>query len=321
MTQPRHIVPGRVCFVTARAVRRMFLFLPKRDIVRVFEYLLAVAAREFGVHVHEVLCMSNHFHVLLTDVRGQLPDFMHYLDSLLARSLNACRGSSGSVFEKEYGLVIETDEDKVIEHAVYTLANPCADHLVRRSKHWRGFSTLHLQYGQTVRIKRPKVGLWKEDPVPGRRTRPRRQGKPSRLPDVVEFQLVRPPVCMELGDAQLREEIRRRLDERELALIEARRRAGQDVLGIRRVLSQRWNDSPRAPEERFATKPHAAGRGWAQELQRIREFVVAHARARERFLAGKRDTVWPAGTWQMRVRHGVPCETSPPWSGSVECNG
>jgi putative transposase len=312
MTQPRHIIPGRVCFVTARAVRRMFLFLPKRDVVRLFQYLLAVAAREFGVHVHEVLCMSNHFHILLTDVHGQLPDFMHYFDSLLARSLNACRGSRGSVFEKEYGLVIETDEDKVIEHAVDTLANPCADHLVRRSRQWPGFSTLPLQYGKAVRIERPKVGLWKEDPVAKKRARPQRQSKPSRLPDVIEFELVRPPVCMELDDAQLREEIRRRLEERELALIEARRRAGKDVLGIRRVLAQRWDDSPREPETMFDTKPRVAGKGWIEELQRIREFVAAHARARARFLAGKRDVVWPLGTWQMRVRHGVPCETSPP---------
>jgi putative transposase len=312
MTHPRHIVPGRVCFVTAQAVRRMFLFLPRRDVVLVFEYLLAVAAREFGVHVHEVLCMSNHFHVLLTDVLGQLPDFMHYFDSLLARSLNACRGTSGTVFEKEYGLVVETDEDKIIEHAVYTLANPCADHLVRRSRQWPGFSTRHLEYGQTVTIKRPKVGLWKEDPMPKKRSSPQRPAKSSRLPDEIEFKLVRPPVCMELQDAQLREVIRQRLDERELHLIEARCRAGKDVLGIRRVLSREWHDSPREPEELFATKPRAAGSRWAEELQRIREFVLAHARARARFLAGNRDVVWPAGTWLMRVRHGVPCETSPP---------
>lgn len=312
MTQPRHIVPGRVCFVTARAVRRMFLFLPKREVVLVFEYLLAVAAREFGVHVHEVLCMSNHFHVLLTDVHGQLPDFMHYFDSLLARSLNACHKSSGSVFEKEYGLVIDTDEDKVIEHAVYTLANPCADHLVRRSRQWPGFSTLHLEYGQKVRIQRPNVGLWKEEPVSNKRSGRRPRCKPSRLPDVIEFELVRPPVRRELGDVQLREEVRRMLDERELQLIEERRRAGKDVLGIRHVLAQRWNHSPKEPEELFARKPRVAGSGWAQELQRIREFVVAHARARARFLAGYRNVLWPVGTWLMRVRHGVPCETSPP---------
>jgi len=120
----------------------MFLFLPEREVVRVFEYLLAVSAQEFGMRVHEVLCMSNHFHMLMTDVQGRLPDFMHHFDSLLARSVNACRGTSGSVFEKEYSLVVETDEDKVIEHAVYTLANPCADHLVKRSRQWPGFSTL-----------------------------------------------------------------------------------------------------------------------------------------------------------------------------------
>ena len=270
------------------------------------------------MHIHEVLCMSNHFHLLLTDVHGRLPDFMHYLDSLLARSVNACRGSSGAVFEKEYSLVVETDEEKIVEHAVYTLANPCAEHLVRRSKHWRGFSTQKLEYGQIVQIERPKVGLWKEEPVERSRKRSmngeqtRRRGKPSRLPDIIEFELVRPRVWMHLGDTELRAEVRRRLDKRELELIEMRRRAGKEVLGIKRVLAQRWNASPRRSEELFETKPRVAGRGWRQELRRIQDFVAAHARARARFLAGDRCVVWPAGTWQMRVRYGVPCETSPP---------
>lgn len=285
----------------------MFLLLPKREVVCVFEYLLAVATREFEMQVHEVLCMSNHFHLLLTDIHGRLPDFMHYFDSLLARSVNACRGSSGSVFEKEYSLVAETDDDKIIEHAVYTLANPCAEHLVRRSKQWRGFSTRRLEYGQTVRIERPRVGLWKE---PGEK--PQRRCKPSRLPDVVEFELVRPPVWLQLGDAELRAEVRRRLDKRELELIEMRRRVGTEVVGMRRVLAQRWNTFPRRPDDLFETRPRAAGSGWKEELRRLREFVVAHARARARFLAGERGVVWPAGTWQMRVRYGLPCETAPP---------
>ena len=212
MTQPRYIVGGRVCFITARAVRRMFLFRPDREFVRVFEYLLAVAANSFGIRVHEVLCMSNHFHILLTDVQGRLPDFMNYFDSLLARSVNALRGTSGSVFEQEYGLVAEADDDKIVAHAVYTLANPCAAHLVRRSRQWPGFSTLRLEYGQTVTIERPKVGLWQESLEERARRRPRegrrdaRRGKPSRLPEVVEFKLERPP---EAAAADVRDRVSR----------------------------------------------------------------------------------------------------------------
>lgn len=293
----------------------MFLFLPERDVVRVFEYLLAVAANMFGMRVHEVLCMSNHFHILLTDEHGRLPEFMNFFDSLLARSVNALRRTSGSVFEAEYGLVAEPDEDKIVAHAVYTLANPCTDHLVKRSRQWPGFSTLQMEYGQRVRIERPKVGLWKEEPEhrgAAGRGKPSR-GKPSRLPEVVEFTLERPPVWMELSDAELRTEIRRRLDEREIELIEQRRRDGRDVLGRKGVLAQRWDGFPRTPEELFVTKPRVAGRLWLRiaALQQLRSFEEAYRRVRARFLEGERDVIWPVGTWLMRVRFGLPCEMAP----------
>jgi putative transposase len=323
MTPPRRIVPGRLCFVTARAVGRMFRFVPQREVVRVFEYLFAVAATKYGMQVHELLCMSNHFHVLMTDVEGRLPDFMEYFDSLLARSLNAMRGTSGSVFEKGYGLVEVTDEEKAIEHAVYTLANPCSAHLVRRSKQWPGVSTLRMQYGEAVAIERPKVGLWKRaQAVVERRKRKRRdpkrarhRGKPSVLPDAVELRLVRPAVYPEWSDGELRAEIRRRLDVRELELIEARRERGTEVLGVAKVLAQKWYGFPGRPEDMFGTDPGVSGRSkWAriQALQRREEFEKAHALARSRFLAGIRGVLWPWGTWLMRVRFGLPCETAPP---------
>lgn len=312
MTQPRYILPGRVCFVTARAVRRMFLFLPKREVVLVFEYLLAVAAHNFGIRVHEMLCMSNHFHILLTDVNGRLPDFMNFLDSLLARSVNALRGTNGTVFEQEYGLVAETDEDKIVAHAVYTLANPCADHLVKRSRQWPGFSTLQMEYGQTVKIQRPKVGLWKDDNERAQGGACRR--KSSRLPEFIDFTLERPPVCGSLSDAELRAEIRRQLDGRELELIEQRRREGRGVLGRKGVLAQRWDGVPSSADDLFGVKPRVAGnwRSRTAELLQIGDFMEAYQRARARFINGIRDVVWPLGTWAMRVRFKLPCETAPP---------
>jgi putative transposase len=322
MTPPRSIVPGRLCFVTARAVCRMFRFVPRREVVRVFEYLFALAAQKYRMQVHEVLCMSNHFHVLMTDVEGRLPDFMLYFDSLLARSLNAMRGSSGSVFEKDYNLVEVTDDETAIGHAVYTLANPCSAHLVRRSKQWPGFSTLRMKYGEVVVIERPKVGLWKRDAVVERRRRKRRdprraghRGKPSVLPARVELRLVRPPICRELNDGEARAEILRRLDARELELIEGRRDRGVEVLGVAKVLTQPWYGFPGRAEDMFGTQPGVSGKSkWAriEALQRRKEFREAHALARARFLAGIRDVLWPWGTWLMRVRFGLPCETAPP---------
>jgi putative transposase len=301
----------------------MFRFVPVREAVRVFEYLFAVAAQKYGMQVHEVLCMSNHFHALMTDVEGRLPGFMEYFDSLLARSLNAMYGTSGSVFEKEYGLVEATDDEKGLEHAVYTLANPCAAHLVRRSKQWPGFSTLRMKYGESVVIERPKVGLWKRDQAVENSRRkknrdPRRarhRGKPSVMPDVVELRLVRPPVYRELSDAELRAEIRERLDARELELIAGRRDRGTEVLGVAKVLAQKWYEFPGRGKDMFGMSPGVSGKSkWAriEALQRRKEFVEAYALARARFLAGVRDVLWPFGTWLMRVRFGLACEVGPP---------
>jgi len=322
MTRPRRIVPGQLCFVTAEAVRRMFLFVPQREVVRLVQYLFALSAKRFGMRIHEALWMSNHFHVLMTDVDGRLPDFMHYLDMLLARSLNAIRGTSGTVFEKEYGLTAETDEQKIFEHAVYILANPCAADLVRRSRQWPGFSTLRMKYGEVRRYERPKIGLWKSLVGQAERRRKQRRepkraqkrGKPSRLPEFAELTLERPPIFSHMSDSELRSEILRRLDEHEIELIGERRKTGHDVAGVAQVLAQPWYLAPEKPRDLFGLKPTVAGKDKQARiaaLQRRREFEEAYDRTRVAFLGGDRDALWPFGTWLMRVRFGLPCVAPP----------
>jgi hypothetical protein len=55
-------------------------------------YCLALAAHRFGVELHALAFLSNHDHLLATDRKGQLPLFMHCLDVLVARALNARHG-------------------------------------------------------------------------------------------------------------------------------------------------------------------------------------------------------------------------------------
>ncbi len=323
MTPPRFIVPGRLHFLTIRTVCRMFKLVPQREVVRVFEYLFAVSAQRFGMQIHEALCMSNHFHALVTDVEGLLPKFVEYLDMLLARSLNAMRGESGSVFEKGYGQIEVTSDEKALEHAVYILANPCEADLVRRSRHWPGFSTLKMKYGESVVFERPKVGLWRRAAERAERKRKRTRnakreayrGKPSTMPERIEFRLERPPVHDELSDIELRAQVLAGLDARELMFIVARGERGADVLGVKKVLAQPWYGFPGRKEDMFGTEPGVSGRRkWAriEALQRRKEFREAYAAARAKFVAGIRDVVWPYGTWLMRVRLALPCGTAPP---------
>jgi REP element-mobilizing transposase RayT len=321
VTPPRHIVPDQLCFVTARTIGRMFLLLPEPRVVQLIGFIFALAVQKYGLLVHEVMFLSNHFHMLATDVDGRLPEFMAYLDSLLARSLNAIRGRSGTVFEKHYNLVVVTGEEAVLEHAKYTLANPCAAHLVRRSRHWKGFSSRSMRYGQPVTFKRPKLGLWRKPmDEPNHRMkamdpgRAKRRHKPSKLPETVQFTLHRPPVREGLTDDEVRAEVLRRLDEREMELIRERSKQGIQVAGMDKVLAQKWYSFPGAPEDMFKTTPKVSGRSkWLriEALGRLAWFEQAYRRARERFAQGMRDVLWPRGTWLMCVRHGLPCEQPP----------
>lgn len=43
-------------------------------------------------------------------------------------------------------------DERLLEHCVYTLANPCRAHLVVRSRHWEGVSSLKLATHESSRV-------------------------------------------------------------------------------------------------------------------------------------------------------------------------
>jgi REP element-mobilizing transposase RayT len=91
-TKPRRVVPGVTYLVTRRCSERRFFLHPDPQVTWNFEYLLGVLAAKYGVEVHAYVVMSNHYHLVVTDVQGVMPDFQRELNSLLARSVNAFRG-------------------------------------------------------------------------------------------------------------------------------------------------------------------------------------------------------------------------------------
>lgn len=66
MTLARPVMPGTTYLVTRRCLGRRFLLRPDRELNRAFLYCLAVAARKYGIQVHALCVMSNHYHVAVT---------------------------------------------------------------------------------------------------------------------------------------------------------------------------------------------------------------------------------------------------------------
>ena len=61
--------------VTRRCAQGQFLLSPSALVNQVFLYCLAYAAQFSGVQVVAFVCLSNHWHAIVTDVEGRLPDF------------------------------------------------------------------------------------------------------------------------------------------------------------------------------------------------------------------------------------------------------
>ncbi|WP_181234639.1 transposase [Enhygromyxa salina] len=319
-TPPRPIHAEQTVFITCKAVGQSFRFVPTERVTQTLLFALAYTSSKYEISVHEVVYMSNHFHVLLTAHTKCLPDFMGQLNSLAARALNAQRGTTGTNFEKGYNSVEPQDADKLLEHAVYTLTNPCASDLVTKARHWKGVTTARMRYGDEVVVSKPKFGLWQVKKPPERRKKRKRPDARTRskrdrstIPKMATLRLVRPPVRPELSDDALRDLVLEQVAARENELELERQQAGKKVLKMRNVRTQHWATIPGA-EELFGVRPTVSAKVPAKRVAAIeakKVFEAEYALARRRWLAGERDVEFPAGTWLMWRRHKARCAGAP----------
>src|SRR5262245_17714054 len=157
MTMPRQIVAGRTYMVTRRCTERRFFMRPDELTTAAFNYCLAVAANLFDIGVVAFIANSNHYHAIVVDRSGRLPEFLHYFHSLFARHQNCLRGRWENFWATEQTSVVELVEpDDVICKIAYALANPVKDNLVEKAHHWPGASALQaLRLDGIVEAARP----------------------------------------------------------------------------------------------------------------------------------------------------------------------
>jgi hypothetical protein len=109
--------------------------------------------------------------------------------------------------------------------------------------------------------------------------------------------------------AQFRNELEPSLEARE-ADARTRNHARGGFLGVSRVLAQKPTARPRPGEPRRTLNPRVAGRDkWKriEALGRLVEFLLSYRSAWRARRAGKAGVVFPPGTYQLRVAHGVAC--------------
>jgi len=295
VTAPRQVVAGTTYLVSRRATQREFLLKPSVLENLIFKFVLAVAAARYGVLIHAACVMSNHFHLVVTDPRANLPDFSHLLDGVLAKALNALYGRWENFWApSSYSAVALTSPEDVIEKVAYTLANPATAGLVEHGRQWPGVWSDPRFIGTPGElIERPGHYFAKD----------------GSMPEKAELLFSAPPGFKSIEE--FKAQVIARLNELERDAAAEREMSGVAVLGARRVLKQKHDGRPAPGEPRRSLNPRIAAKDkWKriEALGRLVSFLENHRKALARYCLGERNVVFPRGTYLMRVRLGVACE-------------
>jgi putative transposase len=283
-------LPGTTYLVTRRCARRQFFLKPSRIAKGVFLYVLAVAARRYGIEVHAYCVLSNHYHLVVTDPLAQLPAFQLYLDGIVARTLNALLGRGEDFWgPNSFSAVTLVAPGDIVDKAAYALANPVAAGLVRLARRWPGLWSSPELVGAGESIVRRPTHFF--DPK-------------GNLPDSIALQLTTPPGFP--SAEAFREQLATRLAAREA---DAAKKA-TSFLGAARVLAQRATAQPKNREPWRKLNPRVAARDkWKriEALGRLKSFLSDYRNALRAWREDLDNVHFPAGTYLMRVLHGAAC--------------
>ena len=303
MAIPRRILPGRTYLLTRRCIDRRYLLKPSPTVDQILLYALAVGSRRYGIEIHGFVFLSNHHHLVLTDPRGQLPRFVHWFHSIVARFLNAHYGRFESFWSPgSYSAVHLSEAEDVEDKLAYVFANPVAAGLVTRGAAWPG-KISHprdlLEGASAYRVKRPKYFF-----------SPR-----TRLPEVAVLELSCPPLLRDRLRREVVRSIEERREEKERVARDRLRKGEIRCLGRAGILAQSPFDRPHSREPRFRLSPNLACRDrWkrVEQLQELKAFRRQYREAYERYRGGDRSVRFPVGTWGPVQLYGARAKGTPP---------
>jgi putative transposase len=278
----------------------MFRLRPRPETNQIFMYCLAFAMRKTGVRLHAACVMSNHHHLVVTDPHGLLPEFLRELHRLTAKAMNASQGQWENLWAAEPCNVVRlvTDED-VEDKVAYVAANPVAAGLVRNPQAWPGF----VAWGEErFHVVRP-AAYFQEDGT-----------CPPELPLLVEL----PPAFASNSGAHAERMVRIRdaIATKVAVAWRSIRKAGRALLGVEATMATSLRRRAGSFEEKRGVIPPFAAtlKSVRDQLRRIEQgFRVGYRRALSEWRSGMRETVFPYGTWSMRVLHAA--SVGPPLSG------
>ncbi len=290
MSQPKPHYRRSTHMITRRTSQRLMRLLPRgKKLKQLLRYAIFSAAATHGVQIHGFCCMSTHIHVICTDIFGSAPDFARDMFRLIAKAANSLHGTTGELWDGRGPHYLRLEgASTVYRYMVYAITNPVGAVLVRSCTDWPGAITTPGQTARSGTAVRPKMAFFRR----------------SSLPTSIAYQLTIPPQLAHLSPDAFRQELARRVAAREATLRAKVLRRGGRFLGVRALLRlDRFSAPPDNGEVLGARIPHVADDDPDRRVHRIKAlqaFRLAYAKARELWLQGLGEVLFPAGTFKMR---------------------
>jgi hypothetical protein len=306
----RILVAGATTSTVRRTTVRKAFLAPWHPMVRdIWLYALADAQRKCDVAIHHGILVLNHEHLNVTPSRDNLPEFMHRVHHDVSCALSTLLSnhrydSAHELWDgREPHYMRLLDEGAQMSQLVYEHLNCVAAGLVERPEHMPDFTfDFDLWKTGALEVERPAVFFGKE--------------RPERL----RLEVTPPPLLYRAFGGDLERLVYHMGRVAESAMKRIRGARKRPVIGVKKVLRLHpWNEPRTLRETGGAVKPtfRVGARGilaMESEIACALEVRAHRARYRQAFAARRRGdaaVAFPFGTYQMRVVHRAPVETSP----------
>ena len=150
MARPLRIeLAGGLYHVTSRGDGREDIFLDDADRLAWLE-LFAQTCQRFNWVCHAWCLMSNHYHIVVETIEGNLAQGMRHLNGVYTQTLNRTHHRVGHVFQGRYKAIIVEKDGYLLELARYVVLNPLRANMVKDVADWTWSSYAAMTGGQAV---------------------------------------------------------------------------------------------------------------------------------------------------------------------------
>jgi len=152
MARPLRLeLAGGLYHVTSRGNARSEIYLDDEDRLNWLELFNDVCSR-FNWICHAYCLMSNHYHVVVETVEGNLSKGMRQLNGVYTQTFNRKHRRVGHVFQGRYKAILVEKDSYLLELSRYVVLNPVRAQMVKDVADWP-WSSYRATIGQVPPLK------------------------------------------------------------------------------------------------------------------------------------------------------------------------